>query len=94
MKFKKLNDEYRAIHVENQVVVPKSRRSVKDKVPPMWLKDFVSLSIQYSMQYGLNTYLSYTGLSSNYQAFVTVFFYSVERGCYSEAAKDVSGFRL
>lgn len=64
------------------------RRSCKGKQPPVWMKDFVSLSINDNMSYALSKYISYDHVSPKYQYYLSQFSNIVESTFYAEAIKD------
>ncbi|KAK6780134.1 hypothetical protein RDI58_022318 [Solanum bulbocastanum] len=65
-----------------------SRRSNRDKQPPIWLKDFTSLT-QYHQDivYPISNYLSYGKVSPKYQVNLSAFSTATEPTTYSEAVK-------
>lgn len=72
-------------HTEQPMEIRKSDRSKK---PPVWMKDFVSLNIHDSSDYGIDKYLNYDKLSSKYQAYIAVLSSATKPKSYSEALKD------
>nr|XP_016436402.1 PREDICTED: uncharacterized protein LOC107762549 [Nicotiana tabacum] len=72
----------------SQVGSPALRRSARDKHPPLWTKDFVSLHANQYTPYGLTIYMSYDHLSPHYQAFIASSSSEVELVSYAEAIKD------
>ncbi|XP_019251149.1 PREDICTED: uncharacterized protein LOC109230071 [Nicotiana attenuata] len=72
----------------SQVGSPALRRSARDKHPPLWMKNFVSLHANQHTPYGLTTYMCYDHLSPLYQAFIASSSSEVEPVSYAEAIKD------
>ncbi|XP_075096344.1 uncharacterized protein LOC107777081 [Nicotiana tabacum] len=68
-----------------QIIV---RKSTRDKNPPIWMKDFVSLNIHRDEPYAINNYLGYDQLSPKYQSYMSVFSSVIEPANYSEVVKD------
>nr|XP_016467178.1 PREDICTED: uncharacterized protein LOC107789823 [Nicotiana tabacum] len=64
------------------------RKSTRDKNPPIWMRDFVSLNIHRDEPYAINKYLGYDQLSSKYQAYMSAFSSINRPTSYSEAVKD------
>ncbi|XP_075084104.1 uncharacterized protein LOC142167843 [Nicotiana tabacum] len=64
------------------------RKSNRDKQPPAWMKDFVSLNIHQEVPYALNKYIGYDHLSPKCQAFIAAFSSTTEPTTYVEASKD------
>lgn len=52
------------------------------------MKDFVSLNVHESVPYAIAKYVSYSGLSSQYQDYLAAFFSIVEHATYAEARQD------
>ncbi|XP_075101657.1 uncharacterized protein LOC142177093 [Nicotiana tabacum] len=71
-----------------QVGPPALRRSSRDKHPPLWMQDFVSLHANQNTPYGLATYISYDHMSPHYKACIASFSLEVEPVSYTEAIKD------
>lgn len=68
------------------------RKSTRGTQPPIWLKYFVSLSLQQENSfYPISNYVSYNHLSTNYSAFITTFSSTTEPQSYTEASKDPGG---
>ncbi|XP_070032710.1 uncharacterized protein [Nicotiana tomentosiformis] len=72
----------------SQVGSPALWGLVRDKHPPLWMKDFVSLHANQHTPYGLTTYMSYDHLSPHYQSFIASSSSEVEPVSYVEAVKD------
>ncbi|XP_075085021.1 uncharacterized protein LOC142168260 [Nicotiana tabacum] len=72
----------------SQVGSPALWGLVRDKHPPLWMKEFVSLHANQHTPYGLTTYMSYDHLSPHYQSFIASSSSEVELVSYVEAVKD------
>lgn len=69
--------------------IGQQRRSFRTKAAPIWLKDFVTLQkTNSSTPYGIANFISYSHLSSTYQAFLAASSHEVELSSYQEAVLD------
>ncbi|XP_055803840.1 uncharacterized protein LOC129872909 [Solanum dulcamara] len=66
---------------------PITRRSVRSKHPPIWMKDFVSLNVKQDIQYPLSNYVIYSHLSPSHQCFIAATSSMIEPTNYAEAVK-------
>lgn len=57
---------------------PALRRSSRDKHPPLWIMEFVSINVHQNIPYRMSTYLSYDQLFPHYQAFIASSSFDVE----------------
>lgn len=64
------------------------RRSTREKNPPIWLKDFVTLNVHKDVLYAISNYVSYERLTPKYQAYIAAFSSIVEPNTYEEASRD------
>lgn len=64
------------------------RKSSRDKRPPLWMKDFVSLNIHQDKPYTLSKFISYDNISPTYQSFIAASSSISEPTIYHEAIKD------
>lgn len=65
-----------------------TRRSNRDNQPPIWLKDFTSLTqLDQNTSFPISKYLSYDELSPKYQAYLLDFSSVTEPTTYSEVVK-------
>ncbi|XP_075103728.1 uncharacterized protein LOC142178296 [Nicotiana tabacum] len=64
------------------------RKSSRDKRPPLWMNDFVSLNIQQDNPYALSKFISYENISPTYQSFIAASYFISEPTNYHEAIKD------
>lgn len=64
------------------------RRSSRGKNPPIWMNDFVSLNIHQDTLYTLSKFVTYSNLSSKYQAYLSAFSAEIEPVNYQEANMD------
>lgn len=67
-------------------IIPE-RRSTRTKTPPIWMKNFVTTTNS-STPHGLTSYIDYTHLFSNNQAFLAASSTEVEPFTYTQAIKD------
>ncbi|XP_075096561.1 uncharacterized protein LOC142174629 [Nicotiana tabacum] len=65
-----------------------TRRSGREKHPPIWMKDFVSLNVHHDVNYPISNYLSYENISPKYQAYISTFSTTTEPNSYAEAVRD------
>ncbi|XP_015165801.1 uncharacterized protein [Solanum tuberosum] len=68
--------------------MPSVRRSSRPKQSLLWLKDFVSCTLNNPVPYSLCNYMSYDHLSSPYQAYIAATSIIREPDTYSEAVTD------
>lgn len=64
------------------------RESEREKQPPIWMKDFVSLNIHKDTPYALSNYITYDILNPQHQAYIAKISTLIEPKSYSEALKD------
>lgn len=64
------------------------RKSQRDKRPPLWLQDFVSLNTHQDTSYALNKYIIYENISPKYQDYTSSISLVIEPNNYAEAIKD------
>ncbi|XP_049398958.1 uncharacterized protein LOC125862879 [Solanum stenotomum] len=65
------------------------RRSTRQKHNPIWMKDFVSLSMNMKIPYPLCNSMSYDHLSPIYQSYLAATSVDKEPDSYCEAVKDI-----
>ncbi|KAL3371764.1 hypothetical protein AABB24_008346 [Solanum stoloniferum] len=65
-----------------------TRRSTRDRNPPIWLKDFVLLSVNDTVDYPMSRYVACAHLAPRYQAFIVSISTSTEPKTYYEAITD------
>lgn len=76
--------------VSNEIV-PVSveiRRSSRGRNPPLWLKDFVSLSVNDGFTYPMANYMNYDYKAPSYQAYLSKMSDVKEPGTYNEVVHD------
>ena len=64
------------------------RRSVRQKLKPTWMKDFVSLTVNKDVIYSLGNYMRYAHLSPTYQSYIAANSVVKEPDSYLEAIQD------
>ncbi|XP_075109254.1 uncharacterized protein LOC107759537 [Nicotiana tabacum] len=64
------------------------RKSQRDKRPPLWLQDFVSLNTHQDTSYALNKYIIYENISPKYQDYTSSISLVIKPNNYAEAIKD------
>ncbi|XP_070015759.1 uncharacterized protein [Nicotiana sylvestris] len=67
-----------------------TRKSTRTSRPPIWKKDFISLSLHNKANYPISNYISYNNISPKYTAFLAAFSSVTEPQSYTEAAQDPS----
>lgn len=76
---------------ETNISVPSEvRRSTRDRNPPVWLKDFVSLSVNETVLYPISNY-SYDHLEPKHQVFIAAFSASTEPHSYHKQFRILGG---
>ncbi|XP_075083420.1 uncharacterized protein LOC142167160 [Nicotiana tabacum] len=64
------------------------RRSEREKQPPIWMKDFVSVNIRKDTPYALSNYITYDKLNPQHQTNIAKISTVTKPKSYSEALKD------
>lgn len=69
-------------------MVTKVRSSSRGRNPPLWLKDFVSLSIKDGVTYPMANYIKYDHLAPKYQAYLSRMSEVTEPNTYNEVVQN------
>ncbi|XP_070054987.1 uncharacterized protein [Nicotiana tomentosiformis] len=70
--------------------VEPTRKSIRTSRPPIWKKDFISLSLHNKSNYPISYFISYDQISPKYRAFLLAFSSITEHQSYTEAAQDLT----
>lgn len=73
---------------QNQLAEGGIRRSGREKRPPIWMNDFVSLNIHHEVPYAMSQYIAYNNVSPSYQEYVAASSSTTEPTNYFEVVKD------
>ncbi|XP_070054721.1 uncharacterized protein [Nicotiana tomentosiformis] len=78
------------VSVETQQAqqITATRRSDREKHPPIWMKDFVSLNVHHDATYPISNYMYYENISSKYKVYISTFSSTTEPNSYAETLRD------